>query len=872
LGLVTAEDRPSPTISLSEVEMNMKVGRTDGRKGRRGLWAVMAATMGLAAGLVWTPPARAEGPGSGAVAGAGMTTGVAASGDAALANPGIPGPDAPGRPAIALPEAAAAEAFLPILNYLGNDEVCDTWVTAQNVGANFTAVSLVLFGAPGFCAPQAAGPLKIECSGILKPGSSWNFLGAQIPAGAKSAQAFGFSTKMLSDLGLDDVIGFDDIIASYFCENAFFGIVGDADDYRRFKLAYDTGGVFAGIPMDLAIGEPLAIEVYRRCVGPDSPGTITSKYGAISGRRLGVYDPVYGGHTTYVPLLYAGASGYESWMYMQNNGLECSTVEIWFQQQDTCLRATICEVFTLSPGETYQWAASDCVGPGWVGSAWIRTSQPMAIAIDHIAPGLLMTYTAGHGFLRYTFDGEYTFNPASQVAYGPLVFSEYQGWDTGIVVQNLSHVVNAKVKVYFLDRSGDIVTTLVDWVCPRGSQSFFLPAVADLPGNWVGSVRVESQKWTTPGGPTVEAPPVQGVVQLVQYPDIQRLSTNEGIAYNLLQEYDAYDWQLGNMRGGSGSGTTVLAVPHLVKDLSNTGVTDEVAITNFIPVPGFTDFAIYIYDSNGLLDYVCQKLNEKQVEYIDLATWGYVNNGFKGSAIISATYWHHPLFDAKGEFLRHVVGLGGVTITRNGAALASEDMPGDEASGTLAFPIHNSFMFMGLEPPDCPGLDPAPGPADCPVELEVASGNLQLSILDGQTTEHTIHVQAGLGEVFTMCEVTDVDVQISAVHADNGDLDVELVHTTDVTGLPVSTTADLFSGICAGTASFVAELDDDAAAMVGSVCPPIGGKYRTSGATLGLFEGEYPGDDWTLRITDLVPGDQGELLNWTLQLRTQPNY
>ena len=61
-------------------------------------------------------------------------------------------------------------------------------------------------------------------------------------------------------------------------------------------------------------------------------------------------------------------------------GLQCSTVEIWFQQQDTCLRATICEVFTLAAGETFQWAASDCVGPGWVGSAWIRTTQPLAVA------------------------------------------------------------------------------------------------------------------------------------------------------------------------------------------------------------------------------------------------------------------------------------------------------------------------------------------------------------------------------------------------------------------------------------------------------------------------------------------------------------
>ncbi|MFN8422811.1 MAG: hypothetical protein U0470_05225 [Anaerolineae bacterium] len=40
-----------------------------------------------------------------------------------------------------------------------------------------------------------------------------------------------------------------------------------------------------------------------------------------------------------------------------------------------------------------------------------------------------------------------------------------------------------------------------------------------------------------------------------------------------------------------------------------------------MPKPGFTDLIIYIFDQNGLMDYVCQKLNEKQVEYIDLQTW-----------------------------------------------------------------------------------------------------------------------------------------------------------------------------------------------------------------------------------------------------------
>ncbi|MBK7781688.1 MAG: hypothetical protein IPJ58_13155 [Ardenticatenia bacterium] len=91
-------------------------------------------------------------------------------------------------------------------------------------------------------------------------------------------------------------------------------------------------------------------------------------------------------------------------------------------------------------------------------------------------------------------------------------------------VLNLSQLVNAKVKVYFLDRSGDVITTLVDWVCPRGSRTFFLPIVADLPGSWS-----QAQCGSRPGmggrrgTNEVEAPDIVGVATLMKYGDVARL-------------------------------------------------------------------------------------------------------------------------------------------------------------------------------------------------------------------------------------------------------------------------------------------------------------------------------------------------------------
>ena len=125
--------------------------------------------------------------------------------------------------------------------------------------------------------------------------------------------------------------------------------------------------------------------------------------------------------------------------------------------QDDCLRAQICEVSTLAPGETYQFDPSTCVagpGRGWAARGSGR-SQPMGIAVDIWGRDMLMTYVGEPAELNYTFDpNQAVASPGNQVAFGPLIYSEYQGWDTGVQVQNLSPVVNAKVKVYFLDRVG----------------------------------------------------------------------------------------------------------------------------------------------------------------------------------------------------------------------------------------------------------------------------------------------------------------------------------------------------------------------------------------------------------------------------------
>lgn len=230
----------------------------------------------------------------------------------------------------------------------------------------------------------------------------------------------------------------------------------------------------------------------------------------------------------------------------------------------------------------------------------------------------------------------------------------------------------------------------------------FLPVIAGLPGNWIGSARIESQNWLSPGDPAISSPRILSVVMLEKYTDPAKAARQETVLYNALQEMGSYDWQLGPGRGGF-RGTDVLSIPLAAK--RNRGVSTELAIQNLNPHPGFTDFVIFVYDQNRLIDFVCEKLNEKQVEYINLDEWGVIPPGFLGSLVISATYTNQRGGDPSQEGVG--VALGAVAVERVGRVLSEPDIPGDESKAFEAFPLFDGGFRVEVgpdgQPPACPG-------------------------------------------------------------------------------------------------------------------------------------------------------------------------
>jgi uncharacterized repeat protein (TIGR01451 family) len=582
---------------------------------------------------------------------------------------------------------------LPVIGPAG----CETWLQVQNVGDQDAKAIIVYWGEPGACPPQAAGPLKAECSGLLKPGSSWSFaLGQQIPLGARSAVVYGVNNTTLVPGSGGGLVPFGEAL----CQSVFFNAVGDYFRWISFDTAFRLRLPWNGFDMAANPGEPLAVVVNRKCPDPVDPNiSNNAAYTGVSSDQEGARDPFSGSYTFYAPLIFAQRAGLNSLLYIQNSGIECTSLEIWFKAQDNCLRPILGDVLNLAPGETIKFDPNTVVGPDWIGSAWIRSTQPLGVVIDTMGANHFTAYNGVPGDVS-----ELLFSYGDQVVFAPLIYNQMQGWDTAIQVQNHSATTAAKVKVYFLDNGGGILETIVDWICPRGSQTYFLPVIGGLPGNWVGSARIESQAWWAEGSPEVDPPHVSGVVMLEKWSDPARTTRREAVAYNAQSECILFDWQIGSGRGGTQSGSAVFAVPLLWKDYRNT--TSELAITNLVPKPGFTDFAIYIYDQNGLLDFVCQKLTEKQVEYINLATWGYVAPHFNGSAVVSAVFWEHDVFAPTGAFERNLVGLGAVSVERVGGINGGPDVPGDESKAFEAFPVFNHFMPMGV--PNCPGIGHTP--------------------------------------------------------------------------------------------------------------------------------------------------------------------
>ena len=148
------------------------------------------------------------------------------------------------------------------------------------------------------------------------------------------------------------------------------------------------------------------------------------------------------------------------------------------------------------------------------------------------------------------------------------------------------------------------------------------------------------------------------------------------LTYPFLPGTHAFAWPDGAADGWVDSGIGFLVLPHWERGADPQLPASRLAVANLAERPGFTYYVLLLFDPNGLVDYVCQYLNERQLEYIDLDTWGYINRGFVGHAVISADFWEHDVFDEQSAFVRNTMGLAATIVEARPALEGGRDLSG----------------------------------------------------------------------------------------------------------------------------------------------------------------------------------------------------
>ena len=625
-------------------------------------------------------------------------------------------PNAP--PATATPlSPSATQILLPALGPLTADPACRTSIHVQLAGDQTSRVVLVTWGDPGACPLEGSpGPSGVECSGILRPGTAWVFSAGQLPAAAESGALFSFNTDVdcffpLSiAMGRIESLDCDDTIAGIMCEELFFGVVRDAKDYQLFKQRFDTGGLFRGIPQDLAAGSPLVANVVRTCPGPGgSVGALRAAYAGVSGTAFGAVDPSDGTYTYGLAHVIA-AAGRSSQVYVQNAGSACAGVEIRFSPEGeapdpTCGTGPIaCTPLTLVPGESVRVdVAQACGATGTSGTLSLTSSAPLAIVVDSPAGG------------RADYS---TSSLAGSTLAAPLLVDTAGGWRARVHLQNTDRRMAASVRATVWDAQAEPVLTHTVRLCPEGGATWDIDLSAGSARPFVGSLHVISQAVTTVDGPMI--PRLDGVVEL------SRVGSGEGLSDLAAAEYPLAPVPQSAPPGADPVGEYVGAVllPSLVRAPPAGGSSSALVVANAVDAPGTTDLVVMLLDANGVLDHVCQTLGAHQARYFDLGGWPGLPAGFAGSGVVSATAWNHPVAGGAGG-IRNAVGLAAVVIEPRpnppsggtGDATAVEGI-GVAPGQVTGFPGGSHPQGWQTFVPGCPGAprlaSPTPEPTSTP--------------------------------------------------------------------------------------------------------------------------------------------------------------
>lgn len=413
------------------------------------------------------------------------------------------------------------------------------------------------------------------------PGT-FRLVDTDIPPAAHSAAAF--------TIGAGDAVALDQLTSAT-----------STTRYAEFLKNYVEGAIDRGLSCKM-------VAVQSEPAPDGGEGVVLSAYEGLDEDDRGVYDPVFGGFAFVLPWV-PSADGFDSRLSFQNASIFNSGVEVIFIEGDEPkaspsvksldeikegmaiplnkqfggARATTVSFDQIKPGQAMEVRVSDHVEPGFRGVAILRSNQPLATMASVFSGGSTTNYTGGIFQLNYLFIPGVMFSVGSEVAYAPLAYLPEDGWETDVHVQNLSGIVDAKVRLDFFGPTGKIIDTRTGYIPPGRSARFAFEALVSDPNGAspsAGWIQITSEEVWREGNSVVFPSNIVGVVHLVRRN--QAGCVLESIAYNTQNEQTIFDWPSGQLTAN----TFQLMFPSIVKGLGTSGNSTELALANVNPNTG----------------------------------------------------------------------------------------------------------------------------------------------------------------------------------------------------------------------------------------------------------------------------------------------
>jgi hypothetical protein len=175
------------------------------------------------------------------------------------------------------------------------------------------------------------------------------------------------------------------------------------------------------------------------------------------------------------PLIFKDYRGWSTSLAVQNLGTAPTTVQVTYADASG---ATWSESATVAPlaAASFSQARSSMLPSEFLGSARIQSSngQPLATVVTEL-------HVDGSGMAYPGLTG------GGERLNAPLVYKQYNGWDTGIQLHNLSPVGGTVVIRY--PGTGATVESVP--ISPFGSATVYQPANVQLPPGFAGSASIQ---------------------------------------------------------------------------------------------------------------------------------------------------------------------------------------------------------------------------------------------------------------------------------------------------------------------------------------------------------------------------------------------